>query len=106
MDTEGYLVGQAYIDRRHAEEGTEINVFPHPTREAWDKPYEELEVGDRLVVHSEATVVSRFMKRRRSRPGGPAGIIPIHTTDSAHQPPLVALRPEDPPLADRRVRRR
>jgi glycine hydroxymethyltransferase len=65
MDMEGYLVGQVHIDRRHAEEGTEINVFPHPTREAWDKPYEELEVGDRLVVHSEATVVSRFMKRRR-----------------------------------------
>ncbi len=65
MDTEGYLVGLACIDRRHAEEGTEINIFPRPTREAWDKPYEELEVGDRLVLHSEATIVSRFMKRGR-----------------------------------------
>jgi len=65
MDTEGYLVGQAYIDERHAEEGAEINIFPHPTREDWEKPYEELEMGDRLVVHNEATVVSRFMKRGR-----------------------------------------
>jgi glycine hydroxymethyltransferase len=64
MDTEGYLVGQAYISERHAKVGTEVNIFPRPTREAWDKPYEELEVGDRLVLHNEAVVVSRFMKRR------------------------------------------
>ncbi len=63
MDTEGYLVGQAYIDTRHAKRGTEIDIFPHPTRETWEKPYEELEVGDRLVIHNEATVVSRFMRR-------------------------------------------
>ena len=67
MDTEGYLVGQAYVDKRHADEGTEINIFPHPTREAWDKPYEELEVGDRLLLHAEAKVVSRFMKRGKRR---------------------------------------
>jgi len=63
MDTEGYLVGQAYVDRRHAEVGTELNVFPRPARETWDKPYDEIEVGDRLVMHNEATVVSRFMRR-------------------------------------------
>jgi glycine hydroxymethyltransferase len=65
MDTEGYLVGQACVDQRHAEEGTQINIFPRPTREDWDKPYGELEVGDRLVLHAEATVVSRFMKGGR-----------------------------------------
>jgi len=65
MDTQGYLVGQAYINERHAKEGTEINIFPRPAREDWDKPYEELEVGDRLVLHNEATVVSRFMRRGR-----------------------------------------
>jgi glycine hydroxymethyltransferase len=65
MDTEGYLVGQAYVDQRHAKEGTEVNIFPRPTREDWDKPYEELEVGDRLVVHNEAVIVSRFMRKRR-----------------------------------------
>ena len=42
----------------------EIEIFPRPTREAWDKPYEELEVGDRLVVHNAATIVSRFMQRK------------------------------------------
>ncbi len=60
MDTEGYLVGQAYVDQRYAKVGTEVNIFPRPAREDWEKPYEELEVGDRLVMHNEATVIRRF----------------------------------------------
>lgn len=60
MDTEGYLVGMAYIDQRHAAVGTEISVFPRPTREIWEKPYQELQVGDRLVMHNEARVIRRF----------------------------------------------
>jgi glycine hydroxymethyltransferase len=64
IDTEGYLVGQACIDQRNAKVGTDISIFPRPAREAWDKPYEDLEMGDRLVMHNEATVVSRFMKAR------------------------------------------
>jgi glycine hydroxymethyltransferase len=63
MGKEGYLVGQAYVEKRYAKAGDGINIFPHPTREDWDKPYDELELGDRLVLHSEATVVERFMKR-------------------------------------------
>jgi glycine hydroxymethyltransferase len=63
LDTEGYLVGMAHVDKRHANPGTEIFIFPHPTRETWDKPYDELELGDRLVVHSEATIVRRFRRR-------------------------------------------
>ncbi|MCP4540497.1 MAG: glycine cleavage system aminomethyltransferase GcvT [Chloroflexi bacterium] len=67
MDTEGYLVGQAHLNQRHAKVGAEINIVPHPTRESWEKPYEELEIGDRLVMHNEATVVSRFMKKTRGK---------------------------------------
>jgi glycine hydroxymethyltransferase len=63
LDGDGYLVGQAYVDERHAAEGTEINVFPRPTREDWDKPYELLEVGDKLVLHSQARVIPRFLRR-------------------------------------------
>ena len=62
QDTEGFLVGMAFIDGRYAKRGTEISIFPHPSRGAWDKPYEELEVGDRVVMHLEAEVVSRFMR--------------------------------------------
>jgi len=64
MDTEGFLVGQAYVDQRYAKVGTEVSLFPRPTREDWDKPYEELEVGDRLVMHNEARVIRRFLPRR------------------------------------------
>jgi glycine hydroxymethyltransferase len=64
MGVAGHLVGQASVDARHAAVGTSINIFPHPTREDWEKPYDELELGDRLVLHSEATVVERFLKRR------------------------------------------
>jgi len=60
MDMEGYLVGMAYVDQRHAEVDTEVSIFPHPTREAWEKPYRELEVGDRLVMHNEARIIRRF----------------------------------------------
>jgi glycine hydroxymethyltransferase len=63
MGTDGLLVGQACIERRRAKVGEGINIFPHPTREHWDKPYDELEMGDRLVLHSEATIVSRFLRR-------------------------------------------
>jgi glycine hydroxymethyltransferase len=67
MDTEGYLVGLAYLDERHAKRGTEINIFPHPTREAWDKPYEEIEVGDRMLLHAEAAVIRRFPRSFRRK---------------------------------------
>ncbi len=63
MDTEGYLVGQAYVKQRYVKPGAEINVVPRPTREDWDKPYNELELGDRLVVPTEAQVIRRFMRR-------------------------------------------
>jgi glycine hydroxymethyltransferase len=62
QDTEGFLVGLASVDRRYAEVGTELRVFPRPSRGEWEKPYEELEVGDRVAMHLEAEVVPRFMR--------------------------------------------
>ncbi len=62
QDTEGFLVGLASVDRRYTDEGTELRIFPHPSRGAWEKPYEELEVGDRVAMHLEAEVVPRFMR--------------------------------------------
>ncbi len=62
QDTEGFLVGLASVDKRYAEEGTELGIFPRPSRGAWEKPYDELEVGDRVTMHLEAEVVRRFMR--------------------------------------------
>ncbi|MFW6135954.1 MAG: glycine cleavage system aminomethyltransferase GcvT [Chloroflexota bacterium] len=62
VDTEGFLVGLAAVDRRYADAGTELGVFPRPSRGAWEKPYEKLEVGDRVTMHLEAEVITRFMR--------------------------------------------
>lgn len=62
QDTEGLLVGLAIIDRRYADRGTELGIFPRPSRGVWDKPYDELEVGDRVAMHLEAQVIGRFMR--------------------------------------------
>ena len=62
QDTEGFLVGMACVDKRYTDTGTELRVFPHPSRGAWDKPYEKLAMGDRVPMHLEAQVVSRFMR--------------------------------------------
>lgn len=62
QDTEGFLVGLAYVDRRYRAVGTPIGIFPRPTRGVWEKKYEELEVGDRVTMHLEAQVVKRFKR--------------------------------------------
>jgi glycine hydroxymethyltransferase len=59
MDTEGYLVGMAHLDQRFATPGAEVNVFG-TARKPTDKPLEELEVGDRVTLASEGTVLERF----------------------------------------------
>lgn len=60
IDTEGYLLGQAYIDRRYLAEGTPIGIL---SGAGAAKPSAELKVGDRVPVPSEATVVKRFFRR-------------------------------------------
>jgi len=62
QDTEGFLVGLAAVDRRYTEVGTELGIFPRPSRGMWDKRYEELEIGDRVTMHLEAEVIGRFMR--------------------------------------------
>jgi glycine hydroxymethyltransferase len=62
QDTEGFLIGLASVDKRYTEKGTQLGVFPRPSRGQWDKPYEDLEVGDRVTMHMEAELVSRFMR--------------------------------------------
>lgn len=71
LTTEGYLIGLACVDKMYAGKGAEINIFPAPIQEAWNKPYQELKVGDRLVVPCKARVLERFMKRQeRLEPNG------------------------------------
>ena len=59
VDSEGYLLGQAYVQIKHAAEGTPIAVFQSASAKPSKAPA-ELNVGDRIPVPTPATVLSRF----------------------------------------------
>jgi len=61
VDTEGYLLGQAYVDQRYTEEGTELAVLVTPRRKP--KPQDKLTMGDRTQLPVPIVVLSRFSKR-------------------------------------------
>jgi glycine hydroxymethyltransferase len=61
VDSQGYLTGQAYLELKSAEEGTPILIYQGAPGSAGKAPAELL-LGDRLVLPSPATVVSRFPK--------------------------------------------
>jgi len=59
VDREGYLLGQAYLERKYAEEGAALAVFQSASKER-SKATAELSAGDRIAVPTPATVLSRF----------------------------------------------
>ncbi len=63
IDAEGYLLGLAIVNRRYTEEGTPINIFVLPTRPRPEKPKPELEMGDKVMLPVEATVLLRFPEK-------------------------------------------
>ncbi len=61
LDTNGYQLGMALIDRRYHREGNHIGIFPLPRRAGKpEKPKEALESGDQVLLHEWATVLTRF----------------------------------------------
>jgi len=63
IDAEGYLLGLAIVNRRYNEEGTPINIFVLPSRPRPEKPKPELEMGDKVMLPVEATVLLRFPEK-------------------------------------------
>ncbi|HVN54380.1 MAG TPA: glycine cleavage system aminomethyltransferase GcvT [Anaerolineaceae bacterium] len=61
VDSDGFLTGQAFIEEKSAEEGTQIAIFQSAPTAAGKAPA-ELKVGDRLVLPTPAVVTSRFPK--------------------------------------------
>jgi glycine hydroxymethyltransferase len=61
LDTEGFQIGLAYVDRKYNREGTSIGIIslPHdkvpPT-----KSVEEMALGDKMLLQERATVLTRF----------------------------------------------
>jgi glycine hydroxymethyltransferase len=59
VDSEGYLLGQAYLERKYTEPGTPLAVFQSASDKAGKAPA-ALETGDRVAVPTPATVLTRF----------------------------------------------
>lgn len=59
VNLEGYLLGQAYLEKTHTAEGTPIAVFQGAAKEAGKAPA-DFRIGDRAIVPAPATVLSRF----------------------------------------------
>ncbi|MBU1662815.1 MAG: glycine cleavage system aminomethyltransferase GcvT [Chloroflexi bacterium] len=60
IDVEGYLLGLAIVDRRYTEAGTPIGIFVLPTKASPEKQKSELEMGDKVLLTANASVLPRF----------------------------------------------
>jgi glycine hydroxymethyltransferase len=61
IDSNGFLTGQAFVDRKAAVEGTKIFIFQNAPN--WrQNPPAQLTPGDRVALPGAATIVSRYMK--------------------------------------------
>ena len=62
MDTEGHLLGQAYVNLDLHKEGTQLAVLVTPRRAP--KPNDQLKLGERTQLPVPIVVLSRFPKRK------------------------------------------
>jgi len=61
LGTEGFQIGLAYVDKKYNREGTQIGIIPLPhDKVPPTKPVEELALGDKMLLHEKATVLTRF----------------------------------------------
>ena len=60
VDTEGFLLGQAFVRDAYVKQGTVLDVLVAPRREP--KPHQALTIGDRVALPTKIEVISRFPK--------------------------------------------
>jgi glycine hydroxymethyltransferase len=60
-DSDGLLIGQAFVNLRNAKEGSQIFIFQGASKKA-DKAPADFKVGDRVTIPAEATILRRFPK--------------------------------------------
>ena len=65
IDSEGYLLGLAIVDIRFAKEGTPLGIFVLPEKPLAEKQKPELGLGDKVLLHVEASVLRRFPEKKR-----------------------------------------
>jgi len=59
IDREGFLTGQAFLDLKYQDEGTQILIYQSAPTVSGKAPA-NLEMGDRTVIPTLATILSRF----------------------------------------------
>jgi glycine hydroxymethyltransferase len=64
IDSEGRLVGLAYVQKQYAARDTHLGIFQVDTRSWADRPLAELKTGDRVQLHDDITVIRRFLDKR------------------------------------------
>ncbi len=65
LDTNGYQLGMALIERRHHRVGNRIGIFPLPRRGGKEeKPKEALQPGDQVLLNEWAVILPRFPVER------------------------------------------
>ena len=66
IDSDGRLTGLAYVQKQYAKRGTCLGVFRVGNRSWTSKPLTSLKTGDRVQLHDDITVISRFLSKRES----------------------------------------
>lgn len=59
VESQGFLLGQAYLAAKYTTEGTPIAVYQGATKKVGKAPG-EMAIGDRVTIPTPATVLSRF----------------------------------------------
>ncbi len=63
VGSEGYLIGQAYLDNKYIKTNTPILIYQNAPDKAGKAPA-DLEPGDKAMIPNAATVISRFPKTK------------------------------------------
>jgi len=63
IDTEGYRLGQAYLELKYTAEGTPLAIFQSASDKP-EKPRKGLKTGDKVTLPEAAVVLSRFPKKK------------------------------------------
>ncbi len=63
LNPEGFQIGMALVERKSTREGTRIGIFPE-AKPTFSKRREDIPLGERVPLHEEAVVISRFPAER------------------------------------------
>ncbi len=64
IDSEGWLIGLAYVQQQVSARGTRLGIFQTESRSWTSKPLAELQTGDQVQLHDNITVIRRFLNKQ------------------------------------------